>query len=182
MKIYTKGGDKGATALIGGRRVPKNHPQIEAYGSVDELMAFIAHLRDSIRDEYYRELLFWVLDRLMAASSRLAADGKDYLNALPSIKPEDITRLEKEIDQMEEKLPELHSFILPGGDPLASLCHIARTVCRRAERNCIGAEQELTPDEHIIPFLNRLSDFLFVYSRLIVRELGSNEMLWKPGL
>jgi cob(I)alamin adenosyltransferase len=182
VKIYTRGGDKGSTALIGGRRVPKNHPQIEAYGTVDELMAFVALLRDSYNDPYYKDLLLWILDRLMTAASRLAVDDPSMLDSLPALSLSDVERLEKEIDRMEAQLPQLQSFILPGGHPASSVCHIARTVCRRAERRSLELEENLPSAETIIPFLNRLSDFLFVLSRFIIKDLGGKEIVWKPLL
>jgi cob(I)alamin adenosyltransferase len=134
VKIYTKGGDRGTTSLIGGRRVPKYHSKIEAYGTVDELISYIGLLRDTYSNDYYKDLLIWVQERLMTCSSLLAADCDDCEDELPKMYAEDISRLEKEIDLMEEKLPPIRHFILPGGNEVVSNCHITRTVCRRAER------------------------------------------------
>ncbi len=180
MKIYTREGDKGTTALIGGRRVPKFHQKIEAYGTVDELMAYTGLLMDSFTSSGKKDLFIWILDRLMTIASLLASDGQE--EGLPKLFPEDVQRLEQEIDAMEDKLPKLRSFILPGGHPAVSLCHVVRTVCRRTERIIIKVSEEFQVDELIISFLNRYSDFLFVYSRLISNELGFGEITWKPKL
>ncbi len=182
MKIYTKGGDRGTTSLIGGRRVPKYHSKIEAYGTVDELISYIGLLRDTYSDDYYKELLIWIQDRLMTCSSLLAADCEDCEDQLPQMSDEDITRIEKEIDKMEEKLPPIRNFVLPGGNEVVSYCHITRTVCRRAERITIKVAEEFRVDEKVIIFLNRLSDFFFVFSRLISKELAAEEIPWKPKL
>ncbi len=182
MKIYTKTGDAGKTSLIGGKRVLKSDARIEAYGTVDELIAYCGLLRDSIQHEYYRNLLIRIQDRLMVAASLLAADGKKFEEGLPRIVEKDIIFLEKEIDIMEEKLPPLRSFVLPGGHPTVSHCHIARTICRRAERKTILMAETSPTDPLVIKYLNRLSDFLFVLSRLITKELKAEEIPWKPGL
>ncbi|HYW94993.1 MAG TPA: cob(I)yrinic acid a,c-diamide adenosyltransferase [Bacteroidales bacterium] len=180
MKIYTRGGDKGTTALIGGRRVPKYHLKIEAYGTIDELMAQSGLLMDMYNNPGKKELFVWVLDRLMTAASLLASDGQE--EGLPKLLPDDIIRLENEIDAMEAHLPELRSFILPGGHPVVSACHVTRTVCRRAERIIIRVAEEFKVEELIISFLNRYSDLLFVLSRLIAKELDVDEISWKPKL
>ncbi len=180
MKIYTRGGDKGTTALIGGRRVPKYHQKIEAYGTIDELMAFTGSLMDSNHNGDNKDLFLWILDRLMTIASLLASDGQE--TGLPKLYPEDVRKLESAIDAMEENLPELHSFILPGGHPTVSLCHVTRTICRRAERIVIKVSEEFRVDELAISFLNRYSDYLFVLSRLITRELQIDEITWKPKL
>jgi cob(I)alamin adenosyltransferase len=182
VKIYTKGGDKGSTSLIGGRRVPKYHSKIEAYGTLDELISYAGLLRDYFENEHYSQLLIEIQDRLMTCSSLLAADCDGCEDELPQIHPEDIHMLEKEIDAMEEELPPLKSFILPGGHPAVSICHITRTVCRRAERITIRVAEEFKVDEQIIQYLNRLSDFFFVLSRLISRDLNVKEIPWKPKL
>jgi cob(I)alamin adenosyltransferase len=182
MKIYTKGGDKGTTSLIGGRRVPKYHSKIEAYGTVDELISYIGLLRDYYQNDYYQEFLIDVQDKLMTCSALLAADCDGCEDELPKISSKDIIQLEKEIDKMEEKLPPLKSFVLPGGHPVVSFCHITRTVCRRAERITIRVAEEFKVDELVIKYLNRLSDFFFVFSRLISKDLGAKEIPWKPKL
>jgi cob(I)alamin adenosyltransferase len=182
MKIYTKTGDSGKTSLIGGKRVLKSDIRIEAYGTVDELIAYCGLLRDSFHNEYYQKILISVQDRLMVITSHLAADGVEFEKGLPKIHEKDIVVLEKEIDKMEDQLPPLHSFVLPGGHPTVSHCHIARTICRRAERKTILLT-EITPvDPLVIKYLNRLSDFLFVLSRLISRDLSATEIPWKPEL
>lgn len=181
MKIYTRGGDRGYTSLIGGKRVPKNHPRIEAYGSMDELISVIGLLREMYNEPYYNDMLTHIQDRLMVASSILAVEEEDGMTGLPFLEPDDIRKLELEIDRMEEKLPPLRNFILPGGDKAVAVCHIARTTCRRVERNCTG----LGPGkrlEDIVIYLNRLSDFLFVLSRYISKEKNIKEIPWKPGL
>ena len=167
MKIYTKGGDKGHTSLIGGKRVLKNNHRIVAYGSVDELIAYIGLLRDMYENDYYGKLLITVQESLMVASSLLAADCDGCEKELPSLKSTDISLLESEIDKMEKKLPALRNFILPGGNKVVSICHICRTICRRAERQCVSMMEVEGVDELILQYLNRLSDFLFVLSRLI---------------
>ena len=182
MKIYTKGGDKGTTSLIGGRRVPKYHSKIEAYGTVDELISYTGLLRDHYENEHYREVLIEIQDRLMTISSLLAADCEGCEEELPKILPEDILILEREIDDMEENLPPLKSFVLPGGHPVVSICHITRTICRRAERITIKVGEEFKVEELIIQYLNRLSDFYFVLSRLISKDLNAVETPWKPKL
>jgi cob(I)alamin adenosyltransferase len=182
MKIYTKGGDKGRTSLIGGKRVPKYHERIEAFGTVDELIAYIGLLRDSLNDINQKNLLMQIQDRLMAAASLLATDSDQYKKNLPKIDEEDIIFLEKAIDRMEKDLPPLHSFILPGGHPVVSFCHVARTICRRAERSTVKLTEISESDKLIIMYLNRLSDFLFVFSRLISSELGADEIPWNPTL
>lgn len=182
VKIYTKGGDRGTTSLIGGRRVPKYHSKIEAYGTIDELISYIGLLRDYYGNEYFKSVLVEIQDRLMTCSSLLAADCDGCEEELPKIKKEDIDYLEEEIDKMEEQLPPLKSFILPGGNPVVSFCHITRTVCRRAERITIRVAEEFKVDELVIKYLNRLSDFFFVFSRLISKDLGAEEIPWKPKL
>jgi cob(I)alamin adenosyltransferase len=182
MKIYTKAGDTGKTSLIGGRRVLKSDERIEAYGTVDELIAYCGLLRDLFHNEYYQKILIRIQDRLMVVSSHLAADGVEFEKDLPEIYEKDIVVLEKEIDIMEDQLPPLHSFVLSGGHPTVSHCHIARTICRRAERKTIFLAQITHIDPLVIKYLNRLSDFLFVLSRLISRDLNAIEIPWKPEL
>jgi cob(I)alamin adenosyltransferase len=182
MKIYTKTGDSGKTSLIGGKRVLKSDGRIEAYGTVDELIAYCGLLRDSFHNEYYQKIIIRIQDRLMVVSSLLAADGVEFEKDLPKIYEQDVVSLEKEIDIMEDKLPPLHSFVLPGGHPTVSHCHIARTICRRAERKTIFLAETTHIDLLVIKYLNRLSDFLFVLSRLISRDLNAAEIPWKPEL
>ena len=182
VKIYTKGGDRGTTSLLSGRIVPKHHIRIEAYGTVDELMAFTGLLRDSYHEDHFSHILLEIQDRLMTITSLLAADDKSLYNSLPRLAESDVEVLEKEIDRMDEALPPLRSFILPGGHQTASFCHIARTICRRAERIVIKLSEESEVDPLIIKYLNRLSDFFFMLSRLISSNLNIKETVWKPKL
>jgi cob(I)alamin adenosyltransferase len=181
-KIYTKGGDKGETALIGGTRVPKFHQRIEAYGTIDELKSYLGLIRDLSEDLSVRAILFEIQDRLFTAESLIAADSVEAAERLPKLLEEDVELLEKSIDQMNETLPSLSSFIMPGGHPLASHAHIARTICRRAERLTIKASREFSFDPLCIKYLNRLSDYLFVLARKFAHELGGNEVFWKPRI
>jgi cob(I)alamin adenosyltransferase len=177
MKVYTKTGDGGKTALLGGTRVSKGHVRIEAYGSVDELNSWIGVLADhSI--EPRKSLLMQVQRRLFTVGSELAADPSKPRLKVPHIREADLTILEIEIDEMEAHLPPLKAFVLPGGHAVAGFAHVARTVCRRAER-CIVVlgEQEEIPDL-VLPFINRLSDYLFVLSRAIVHENGGQDVEW----
>ena len=181
FKIYTKTGDKGQTSLIGGTRVPKYHPRIEAYGTVDELKSYIGLIRDHEMREDTRALLIEVQDRLFTIESRLAYDKETPLNRpLPEIKESDILLLESEIDKMNEDLEPLSSFILPGGDVLVSHCHVARCICRRAERIVIRLSELHEVDPLNIKYLNRLSDYLFVLARKLGKEVDAPETPWKP--
>ncbi|MCF6342441.1 MAG: cob(I)yrinic acid a,c-diamide adenosyltransferase, partial [Bacteroidales bacterium] len=164
-KIYTRTGDKGSTALIGGTRVPKYHDRIEAYGTVDELNAWVGLLRDQDIDGHSKETLLEIQDRLFTVEALLAADHSASMVKLPLLRDEDITLLEKEIDSMNEHLPELTSFILPGGHRVVSYCHLARTVCRRAERIVIKLNDTYPVEPSVIVYLNRLYDYFFVLSR-----------------
>lgn len=180
-KIYTKTGDKGQTSLIGGTRVPKFDVRIEAYGTVDELNSFIGLVRDQKIDLHSIEALIEIQDRLFTIGSLLAADEKNKM-PLPQISETDILFLEKEIDQMNESLPEMKSFVLPGGHVAVSYCHVARCVCRRAERTVLQLNEKESVDELIYKYLNRLSDYLFVLSRKITHDLGVQETPWKPRM
>jgi cob(I)alamin adenosyltransferase len=180
FKIYTRTGDKGQTSLIGGTRVPKFHPRIEAYGTIDELNSYIGLIRDQDIDEHFKKVLLEIQDRLFTAESIIALDpGAEVKIKLPALGEADITLLENEIDSMNEVLPELKSFILPGGHPIVSYCHIARCICRRAERQTIRLAQSQAVEELVIQYLNRLSDFLFVLARRLGKDLGVDETLWK---
>lgn len=181
FKIYTKTGDKGQTSLIGGTRVPKYHPRIEAYGTVDELKSYIGLIRDQEIDEGIKSLLIEIQDRLFTIESQLAHDPDTKLNRpLPEVYEEDVVKLEKAIDSMNEELPELSSFILPGGHVVVSHCHVARTICRRAERLCIRLAELHPVKELNIKYLNRLSDYLFVLARKLGKDLNAPETPWKP--
>jgi cob(I)alamin adenosyltransferase len=180
VKIYTKTGDKGSTSLIGGKRVSKYHPRIEAYGTVDELMAFVSLLRDQDISDYWKEVLVEVLDRLMSCASILAADCTNCDVKIPQIPYADIEFLEKQIDHIDSQLEPLTSFVLPGGHPAVSLCHVARTVCRRAERLSIQLSEGTPVPENLVKYLNRLSDFFFMLSRILANDLKIIQIPWKP--
>ena len=179
-KIYTKTGDKGQTSLIGGTRLPKHHIRIEAYGTVDELNSFVGLVRDSISEKELFDLLIEIQDRLFTIGSLLAADPEKNKMQLPQLNESDVVLLEKAIDKMNETLPEMKSFVLPGGHPTVSYCHIARCVCRRAERATLKLSENEKVDELIYKYLNRLSDYLFVLSRKLAQDLKANEIPWKP--
>lgn len=180
MKIYTKKGDAGETSLIGGKRVPKYHTQIEAYGTVDELNSFVGAIRDWAPDSKTKDFLVWVQDRLFVMGSLLAEVEGGSKMKLPQLKEEDVVSLENEIDRLEENLPEMRHFILPGGHHAVSSAHIARCVCRRAERSTLRMKLEIEVDDIIIRFLNRLSDYLFVLARWLTAELDAEEIPWLP--
>jgi cob(I)alamin adenosyltransferase len=179
-KIYTKTGDKGQTSLIGGTRVPKHHVRIEAYGTVDELNSWIGLLRDQEIKEEYKTILVEVQDRLFTIGSTLAADPETNKMKLPGLAEVDVILLEKAIDKMNETLPEMRSFVLPGGHTIVSYCHVARCVCRRAERNTIHLSETAEVNELVIKYLNRLSDYLFVLARQLSQDLKAIETPWKP--
>ncbi len=179
-KIYTKTGDKGQTSLIGGRRVPKHHIKIEAYGTADELNAFVGVLHDQDIDPHYRHILARIQDRVFVAESLLARDQGAEDFKLPQLSEEDILLLEREIDSMNEALPPLGNFILPAGHPAVSGAHVCRVVCRRAERLIIRLAEEDTVDETIIRYFNRLSDYFFVLARKIALDKGVPDVIWKP--
>ena len=181
-KIYTKTGDAGKTSLIGGTKVPKSHIRIQAYGTIDELNSFIGLLNDQISDTHSREMLREIQDRLFTIGSSLACDpDKEIVMKIPDLKESDILLLETEIDQMNAKLPEMKSFILPGGHESVSAAHICRTICRRAERLIVELDEKERLDQPlIIKYLNRLSDYFFVLARLLGHLLGAEEIRWVP--
>lgn len=181
MKIYTKVGDKGSTSLIGGTKVPKSHLRIEAYGTVDELNSYVGLCKDLLTDEQGKKILLEVQDRLFTIGSSLACDPlKEPKMKIPDLKETDVELLEKEMDKMNEAIPEMKSFILPGGHSTLSHLHIARCVCRRAERCCVRLESEA--EAIIIKYLNRLSDYLFVLSRYTGHQMNVKEIPWKPRI
>lgn len=180
MKIYTKKGDSGTTSLLGGSRVPKHHLRIESYGTVDELNSHIGMIRDLNQDKEVQKVLLEIQDRLFTLGSNLALEEGNNKVKIPELKEEDIKFLEREIDKMDEQLPEMRFFVLPGGASLISATHIARCVCRRAERICVQLSENEKVDELIIQYLNRLSDFLFVLSRKFTKDLGAEEIAWHP--
>ncbi|MBK7184226.1 MAG: cob(I)yrinic acid a,c-diamide adenosyltransferase [Bacteroidetes bacterium] len=182
FKVYTKTGDKGETSLIGGTRVPKHHIRIESYGTVDELNSYIGLIRDQNIDEQSKTVLIEIQDRLFTIGSSLASDPEKSKMKIPDLKEEDIVFLEKEIDKMDELLPEMKSFVLPGGHTTVSFCHIARCVCRRAERLTIQLSENDYVNELVIKYLNRLSDYLFVLSRKLSLDLKASEIPWKPRM
>lgn len=180
FKIYTKTGDKGKTSLIGGTKVSKAHLRIEAYGTVDELNSHIGLCKDLLKDDKSIKVLHEVQDRLFTLGSALACDPeKETKMAIPDLKEEDCRFLEKEIDKMEEVLEPMKSFILPGGDAAISQLHVARCVCRRAERCCVRLSEETEVEAIIVKYLNRLSDYLFVLSRYTAHLLGIADIPWK---
>lgn len=180
FKIYTKTGDKGQTSLIGGTRIPKFDIRIEAYGTVDELNSYIGLIRDQAIDAHAREILIEIQDRLFTIGSLLAADPVKNKMTLPQIAESDIKLLEEEMDNMDKTLPEMKSFVLPGGHTTVSFCHIARCVCRRAERCTLKLNEQEPLNELIYKYLNRLSDYLFVLSRKLTMDLKATETPWKP--
>ena len=182
MKIYTKKGDTGTTQLLGGKRVPKDHLRIEAYGTVDELNSWLGLIRDQINDSHSQIVLKEIQDRLFTAGSMLASDPDKSSMKIPDLIESDIELLEKEMDKMEEILPELKSFVLPGGNSVNATCHIARCVCRRVERLVVTLNLSEQVDPIILKYLNRLSDYLFVLARKASFDSGSEEILWQPRL
>ena len=187
MKIYTKTGDKGTTALFGGTRVPKHHIRIESYGTIDELNSWLGLIRDQDIDVQSKKVVTQIQDKLFTVGAILATDpdkatlknGKERLN-IPKINADDIELLETEMDAMEAKLPQMTHFILPGGHTTVSYCHIARTVCRRAERMASLLHENEAFDERVLMYINRLSDYLFVLARKLSSNLQAEEIKWIP--
>lgn len=182
MKVYTKTGDKGTTSLLGGSRVPKHNPRIEAYGTVDELNAYTGVLRDATNDASIDDELIEIQNLLFTIGSTLAAEpGAAKKFKLPEVTEENILFLERNIDRMDEVLPKMRNFVLPGGHIAVSHAHVARTVCRKAERRVIELAENDEVPEQIQPFLNRLSDYFFVLSRYIAHWNNVDEVPWKPN-
>lgn len=183
-KIYTKIGDHGKTSLIGGTKVTKSNIRIESYGTVDELNSFIGLSGDYIKEEAAKGVLKEIQDRLFTIGSSLACDpDKDPLMKIPDLKEEDVMLLEKEMDKMNEVLPDMRNFILPGGHVAVSTVHIARCVCRRAERLCVGMqENDDFVEPLVIKYLNRLSDYLFVLARYVGHIYNVEEIVWKARM
>ncbi len=187
MKIYTKTGDKGTTALFGGTRVPKHHLRIESYGTVDELNSYIGLIRDQNIDEKSIESLIRIQNELFTLGAMLATppekevlkSGKQRLN-IPKINHQSVTLLEEEIDHMNQELPPMTNFILPGGHQVVSFCHLARCVCRRAERISTALNENEAINADILTYLNRLSDYLFVLARKLSKDLSAKEIPWIP--
>jgi cob(I)alamin adenosyltransferase len=178
MKIYTFTGDDGTTSLSGGRRIPKHSIRVEAYGSVEELIAWFGLLRDHNENIKRKELLIYIQSQLMLCAGALAYDRENISSKKLLPDDECVSVVEGEIDRMEETLPQLKNFILPGGNILVSYCHIARCVCRRAERAVLRLNMTEESPEIVNKFLNRLSDYLFVLSRKIALELDIEELKW----
>lgn len=182
MKIYTKTGDKGQTSLLGGSRVPKHHLRIESYGTIDELNSYIGLLRDQVIDKKHVNVLLEVQDRLFTIGSYLASEPEKSKVKIPELKDEDILFLEKQIDELNDALPPMRSFVLPGGHTIVSYCHIARCVCRRAERLVVHLAETEQVSELVLRYLNRLSDYLFILARKLSVELNAVEITWKPRM
>jgi cob(I)alamin adenosyltransferase len=181
VKIYTKKGDDGTTGLLGGTRVAKHHARIDAYGNVDELNSWIGLLRDELHDTEHVSMLLEIQDRLFTLGSHLALDPEHVGKmTLPELSHTDVDALEKAMDAMDAKLPPMRNFVLPGGHPVVSRCHIARCVCRRSERSVTFLTEQSQVPVVILQYLNRLSDYLFVLSRMVAVEKNASEMPWKP--
>jgi cob(I)alamin adenosyltransferase len=182
MKIYTRTGDLGLTSLFGGKRVSKADLRIDTYGTVDELNSWIGLLRDQPVNSERTEFLIFLQDRLFTTGSILATEPGNTKVKIPSLSATDIKNIENEIDKMDAGLEPMRSFILPGGHQSVSFCHVARTVCRRAERLTIALNASEPVGELVIQFLNRLSDYLFVLARKMGSELGIQDTPWKPQM
>lgn len=182
FKIYTKTGDEGSTSLIGGTKVAKSNLRIESYGNVDELNSYIGLIMDHLKEETSLKILREVQDRLFTIGSSLACDPeKESKLRIPDLHEQDVLLLEHQIDRMNESLPEMRAFILPGGSVAVSTIHITRCVCRRAERGCVRLlEEQMFVEPLVIKYLNRLSDYLFVLSRYAAMLSGVREIEWKP--
>jgi cob(I)alamin adenosyltransferase len=178
MKIYTKTGDKGTTALFGGKRVLKNDLRVEAYGNVDELNSWIGLLREAPENVLRQNLLIEIQNNLFIVGSMLATEPGNDKVKIPTLQTQAIEILEKAIDEMDAVLPPMRFFVLPGGNQLVSFCHIARTVCRRAERSILSLHQAEPVTEVVLQYVNRLSDFLFMLSRKLTAELQVQEIPW----
>lgn len=181
MKIYTKTGDAGKTSLIGGTKVLKNNPRIEAYGTVDELNSYMGLVSDFCKDDHAKNILKEIQDRLFTIGSELACDPDKKINmSIPDLHESDIELLEKEMDEMDKELPVMKNFILPGGSPSVSFMHVARCVCRRAERCCVNLmENDGNVNPLIIKYINRLSDYLFMLARYTGMKNNTLEIIWK---
>jgi cob(I)alamin adenosyltransferase len=181
FKVYTKGGDKGLTSLIGGKRVPKYDLQVEAYGTIDELKSYTALVYDFVDDLNSKKNLLLIIEQLFIIEGITACDSSESKNKLPQLDNNSIDSLESEIDRMTKSLTPLKAFILPGGHPIVSHCHIARTICRRAERAYLRYESTIeTKEELIVRYLNRLSDYFFTLARYSAKMMDIDELLWLP--
>lgn len=182
MKVYTKKGDGGQTSLIGGTRVPKSSLRIESYGTVDELNSYLGLIRDLTTDKSVFDQIIEIQDRLFTIGSHLASDPEKSKMKIPDVVEEDVVHLEQWIDQMDEALPPMKSFVLPGGHILVSHTHVARCVCRRAERLVVDLDATSPVNPVIEAYLNRLSDYLFVLSRKFAQDLDIKETPWVPKM
>jgi len=180
MKIYTKTGDKGYTSLLSGTRVPKNHKRIEAYGTIDELNSFLGLFNSKIEDETIKDFILSIQKQLFTIGAILATDKNPEEFHLKPITDSEIERFEQEIDKMTSELEPLRNFILPGGTETISLCHVCRTICRRAERSTFAIDDSQQVDNKIIIYINRLSDYLFVLARYLTNQQNCAELLWTP--
>tara|TARA_B100001059_G_scaffold124205_1_gene124193 strand:- start:10574 stop:11131 length:558 start_codon:yes stop_codon:yes gene_type:complete len=179
IKLYTKTGDKGITSLFSGKRVPKHDIRIKAYGAIDELNAWLGLIRDTANFDYAQSTLIQIQKQLMTVASQLAIDHQnDYPNNLITIQPNDVLFIEHEIDRLTERLPPLKNFIIPGGNVLVSYTHLARSVCRRAERCVTELDHQNPVSSVIIAYINRLSDYFFTLSRIFALDLKSEEVKW----
>lgn len=181
MKIYTKNGDRGKTSLIGGKKVSKHDLQVEAYGSIDELNSFMGLLKDYSKNDEINQVLFKVQLKLFTIGSILAQENTSSNSVILeklNISAKDTNFIELQIDKLEKKLPKLSKFIIPGGHKLVSYCHVSRSICRRAERKITKLSDSVKLDSNILPYINRLSDFLFVLSRHFSKELDIKESYW----
>ena len=180
MKIYTKKGDAGSTSLIGGTRVAKHSLRLESYGTIDELNSYLGLVRDSADNENCSSQIIEIQDRLFTIGSSLAADPENSKMVLPDINESDVTQLESWMDAYDEQLPPLTAFILPGGHVSVSHCHVARTICRRAERRVTELQSVSYVDPLVLTYLNRLSDYLFVMARVLSKWVNAPETPWVP--
>lgn len=178
-KVYTKTGDAGQTSLLGGTRVAKFHLRLECYGTIDEVNSHIGLIRDSLNEQAVKDVLLHIQNLLFTVGGTLANENPELADKIPSVKLADIELLEKAIDSYEESLVPLTHFILPGGHHVSSYCHIARTVCRRAERLIVHLAEETEVDPLIITYINRLSDYLFVLSRKVLKDYNRTEIKWE---
>lgn len=189
-KVYTRKGDEGQTRLVGGVEIAKDHPRVEAYGTVDELNSILGIVRNynkqlpvSVRRDKFEVILQHIQQWLFDLGSELATPpGKPPKRDQPDLSGERVKFLEEVIDKMNEELPALKSFVLPGGNPLSAFLHQSRTVCRRAERRIVSLARQEKISLSVIPFINRLSDALFVFGRWAALNQGENEILWEPGM
>lgn len=180
MKIYTKTGDEGNTSLLGGKRLPKYHLRIEAYGTVDELNSFLGHLADQEVSQSHQSFIREIQETLFSIGSHLATEPENTQVKLPEVSTTLLGALEESIDHMEEGLSPLKNFILPGGHPANSLAHVCRSICRRAERRIAQLHHSAPVDPQILAIFNRLSDWLFVFSRFISAKTQTKEVEWNP--